>query len=87
MLTVAGDLERCYTRVNSYLACFNDLSISGRESENKFYKISAPNGDVGASSYKIFAEPQGVQASRDKECGVFTLTHTGVREADGNDCW
>ncbi|WP_240407665.1 type IV pilin protein [Halomonas sp. JS92-SW72] len=87
-MTAAGDLERCYTRINDYEACFGDLNVSGRESENKFYIIIAPEeDDLEPYLYVLSAEPQGAQ-ERDKDgCGTFTLTHRGERGAGADDCW
>lgn len=86
LMTAAGDLERCYTRINNYEQCFDDLNLDGRKSENEFYEIIEPHeNDLNPFSYMISAEPQGVQAARDTACGTFTFTHTGERKPDG--CW
>ncbi|GEK48092.1 type IV pilin [Bisbaumannia pacifica] len=79
----AGRLERCYTVSSDYTGCVT-FPV---DSENGFYRISDPGGALTASAYTLSAAPQGAQATRDTECGTFTLTQTGARGAGDSDCW
>ena len=93
LMQVAGQLERCYTVNNDYSAC----NAFPRDSENGFYKVNEPTNEtehateafITPYSYRIVAEAQEPQATRDSDCGNFTLTHRGERgvTGDGNDCW
>ena len=96
LMQVAGQLERCYTVNNDYSAC----NAFPRESENGFYEVTAPSnwdgsgsepegGFITPYSYRIVAEAQGPQATRDSDCGNLTLTHRGERDVTGtrDDCW
>jgi type IV pilus assembly protein PilE len=83
LMQVAGQLERCYTVSNDYTGCVT-LPV---DSENGFYTITTGASNITASTYTLSAVPKEVQATRDTECGTFTLTHTGARGAGGNDCW
>ena len=79
---LAQELERCFTRNNSYTA---DACPSGnRASPDGYYSISI---DAQATTYTLTATAQGVQA-RDN-CDDFTLDHLGNRGADPNagECW
>ena len=46
-------------------------------------------GNPSATTYTVVAVPQLVQANRDMDCQVLTLTQTGDRDATGpsDDCW
>lgn len=90
LTNTAQALERCYSRNSSYTS---DCSVSlNAESEGGDYKLSA---NVDETKFVLKAEPQGGQASRDTECGVFVLEHNGKRGAkDGSatadqvrKCW
>lgn len=79
----AQRLERCYTRFSAYnnAACTVAFPI---QTEGEWYVVT---GVVDATTFTLTATPQGSQATSDTECGAFTLTHTGVRGAVGDDCW
>lgn len=85
----AQELEQCYSRYGGYddtanCAIAADLDSGGNiDSPEGHYAISASS--LNEASYELMADPQGVQA--DDDCGQLTLTHTGERGADGNDCW
>ncbi|GKW49375.1 type IV minor pilin protein PilE [Halomonas sp. NCCP-2165] len=83
LMETAGRLERCYTVSSDYTGCVT-FPV---DSENGFYRIADPDVALTASTYTLSAAPQGVQATRDTECGTFTLTQTGARGAGGSDCW
>ncbi|MEO7386524.1 MAG: type IV pilin protein [Gammaproteobacteria bacterium] len=57
----------------------------GGDSADIIYSLSLTDSD--ANSFALEAVPEGVQADRDSSCGTLTLNHTGLRGADGDDCW
>lgn len=81
LMETAGRLERCYTVSSDYTGCVT-FPV---DSENEVYEVSATT--LTASTYTLSAVPQGAQATRDTECGTFTLTQTGARGAGDSDCW
>lgn len=84
LIRVAGQLERCHTLHGDYTRC--PISYPVR-SESDLYRIVDPGSAMTPSSYLLSAHPQGVQAERDRRCGVFTLAHTGERRAGEAGCW
>jgi type IV pilus assembly protein PilE len=91
LLTAAQQLERCFTRFHAYNAggCVvaTDIADGGMLSVDEWYLITDSN--PGATTYTLVATPQDAQAS-DTRCGALSLTHTGVRAADGtvpDRCW
>ena len=79
---LAQELERCFTRNNSYTA---DACPTGPvDSPDGFYSI-AINAD--STEYTLTATAQGNQ-TRDN-CDDFTLDSLGNRDADPNvaECW
>lgn len=46
-------------------------------------------GNPSATTYTVVAVPQLVQATRDMDCQVLTITQTGDRDATGpsTECW
>lgn len=90
LMNAAQVLERCFTRFSAYDNgnCALGLPIS---SENDHYQMTAGNQTVNAATYTLTAVPQGIQATRDTECGNLTLTHNGTRGVSGSgdvdDCW
>lgn len=91
LLGAAQQLERCFTRFNSYLQADGCPNLTG-PTERGFYTIGFAEGDgvVGRSqtTFTLTATPQGSQAG-DTACGVFTLDHRGNRTpAPSVDrCW
>lgn len=97
LLQIAQALERCYTRFSRYddtanCPIANTLSGGGNQpTENGHYLITAPT--LTATQFTLNAARQGSQATRDKWCGTFTLTHTGQKgmtgtaEWDATRCW
>jgi len=84
--STAQRLERCYSQYGAYDS--DSCGVSGDvgggfDSPEGYYRISSTA--LATTSFTLQAEPQGVQA--DDACGTFTLTNTGVRDADGDDCW
>ena len=52
------------------------------------YNVTATVGN--ATGYTLTATPQGAHAVRDTDCATLTLTHTGVKSANGTstaNCW
>lgn len=40
---------------------------------------------VDATSYTVSATPQGIQASRDEQCGTLTIDNTGLKAVSGDE--
>lgn len=78
LLAAAQQLERCFTRQNTYLAC-----AVPAVSDEGHYTIAQ---NLGATSFSLTATAQGRQA-RDTQCSTFTLDHRGNRTATSPDCW
>ncbi|MBR9830280.1 MAG: type IV pilin protein [Oceanospirillales bacterium] len=77
--TAAQQLERCYTRYNSYNDA-NCNTING-DTETGLYSIAI---NAAADSYTITA----TQQFGDATCGNLTLQHNGVKGSNDNDeCW
>lgn len=83
-------MERWYTTrltyvgANPVLPCETDLV--------QFYTFSTPTAaNTTATTYTITATPQGVQATRDTQCGVLGLNQVGSKTKTGTgtvaDCW
>lgn len=92
LLQAAQELERCFTRFNSYTdancATHVDINDGGRLSPDEWYLIEY-SGSPTASAFVLTATPQDAQAD-DSRCGTLGLTHTGVRSATGSapdQCW
>jgi type IV pilus assembly protein PilE len=88
LLARASDLERCFTRNNTYVnaaatPCGVVLPYAGAN-----YKIQAQS--ITATSFVIQAVPTGGQA-KDTSCGTFSLDDKNTRTVSGNpnaqDCW
>lgn len=83
LTSTAQQLERCFTRTNSYAGCLDPLTFN---SDDEFYQIVvAPTG--GGTGYNLTATAQGVQAG--EACSPFTLDHLGNRGAASTSdrCW
>lgn len=83
----AQSMERRYTRAMSYAGevprrgCMTESGMPERYA----FRLAA----VERAAFRLEAVPQGVQASRDSQCGTLTLNERGERGADGSpaDCW
>ncbi|WP_376693783.1 type IV pilin protein [Wenzhouxiangella sp. EGI_FJ10409] len=89
LMQTAQALERCYTRFSAYDA--DDCPVSF-PIDSETDKYTMPDSQtIDTSTYTLTAEPQGAQATRDTECGDFTLQHNGTRGVSGSgsvdDCW
>lgn len=76
LLTASQQLERCYTRTDSYTPC-NITQVS----ESGFYRLD-DDPDIDTSRYRLSATRTG-NRPRDPDCWTLTLDHTG----DRTGCW
>jgi type IV pilus assembly protein PilE len=97
----ANFMERYYTTNLSYykdtsgavLAALPALGCDTDSGMNTKYTFSFSAAPTAASpnTYTIQAVPQGVQATRDTQCGTLTLNQAGTRTESGTgtlaDCW
>jgi type IV pilus assembly protein PilE len=97
LMFLAGALERCYTRYNSYV--YNANSSLGctvalpQNSENGYYSITT-DGSVGgkriASEFNLVAVPQGGQV-KDTGCGNLSIDQVNTKAKSGSkslaECW
>lgn len=84
LLRTAQQLERCFTRANSYVTgcdTADDLD-PGIASAESWYLVTATT--LTNTQFTIVATPQGAQAA--DACGAMSITHTGNRLPVGN-CW
>jgi type IV pilus assembly protein PilE len=90
LLATAGQLERCFTQFNSYLAAAGCSVVLPVPSGNGHYQIAAAGGALTATAFTLTATPQASQAT-DAACGNFTLNNVGIRGRSGagslEDCW
>lgn len=92
LMTVAHNLERCYTRFSEYdnanCPVIGALPIM---SENGWYQVDADDAGITATTYNLTATPQNAQASNDTVCANLGLDHVGRKTESGtgtvNDCW
>jgi type IV pilus assembly protein PilE len=97
VLSVADRQEQFFLDNKAYAGSLTDLGypadtigvardgqVTGADADDVIYTVTiAEGGGAGSpTTYTIEAEPQGVQATRDKRCGTLWLTHTGQRGAD-----
>ena len=85
LLGAAQEMERCFTRNNTYTGCFTTDPTSPQASPDEFYNLHAT---LTATTYTLNAVPAGAQTT--DACGTFTLDHRGNRGHGGgaNDrCW
>jgi type IV pilus assembly protein PilE len=64
-----------------------DGQLSGEDADDLIYSLQIV--DAADTSYTVMAEPEGVQADRDTDCGNLSLTSSGQRDqsGDGENCW
>jgi len=88
LMDMAQQMERCFTRFNSYSAAGCPDSEVAHETQDGFYDIRIR---AGTTTYELVATPKGIQASRDgTKCSEFRLNQVGERTAtgtDGDECW
>lgn len=91
LLAVAGQLERCFTRFNSYLAADGCAVVLPMSSTEGKYQINTTART--AVEYTLQATPvAGMGQEQDTECGGFTLTSANGRgitgaAANAARCW
>jgi type IV pilus assembly protein PilE len=92
LLTAAQELERCFTRFNSYndagCTVAADIADGGMPSRDGWYVVTNTSG-TPATTYTLVATPQNGQAD-DTKCANLTLTQSGLRGATGTStarCW
>lgn len=92
LMQAAQSLEKCFTMFGAYNSA-NCVAVpvlnQGQLSDGGRYQVSLVA--VQASTYRLQAVPQGVQA-QDVRCGTLTLDSTGLRGRSGNaptveECW
>jgi type IV pilus assembly protein PilE len=90
LLNVAQQLERCFTRFNTYnnAGCaIAGTLVGGVNSTEGWYVVT--DAAPAANGFSLVATPQGAQTT-DTQCGNLTLTSTGARGATGTvpaNCW
>lgn len=86
-LSMAGALERCFTRFNSYINAGCSIVITNVPSNDGHYLLSA---NVTATGFLVTAVPQGSQAT-DAACGNFRINQLNQRSVSGPtgvaECW
>jgi type IV pilus assembly protein PilE len=86
-LSMAGALERCFTRFNAYDNAGCTVVIANVPSTEGKYLVSAA---VTASTFQVTAVPQGSQAA-DTGCGSFGMDQANQRSVSGAkgvaECW
>jgi type IV pilus assembly protein PilE len=87
-LSMAGALERCFTRFNAYNNAGCGVTTSNVPSTEGKYLVTATT--LTAATFTVSAVPQGGQAD-DTGCGTLTLTQANVRGKTGSksvsECW
>ena len=84
LLSAAQQLERCFTRFNSYQAA-GCPTVTG-VTDDGFYELSLTT--ITATTFTLSAAPRAAQVG--DACGTLTLTHLGARGSGGNAsdrCW
>ena len=79
LMETAQQLERCYTANGSYEGCVT----LPRDSADGHYRLQAST--LEPADFELAASPQGAQSG--DRCGDLTLTNSGNRSADADDCW
>lgn len=92
----AARQERFMTQNNRYATTVAELGYTatgGRaagRSANDIYQLTIANS-ASTVEYSMTVVPQGIQASRDSECGTLGLNHAGAKSKTGSgalsDCW
>jgi type IV pilus assembly protein PilE len=87
LLAAAQLLERCFTRINSYLVSDEGCPDPTGASQDGFYTISFADGSPTATTYTLVATPQGDQAN--DPCNEYTVDHLGNKTPvpGGHRCW
>ena len=90
LLSMAGALERCYTRDNVYNGPSCGPAAQGPTPSPNGYYLGTSMISTDGTQYVLTATPQGSQAA-DTQCGSFTLDSSNTRGVTGtssaSDCW
>lgn len=83
MTTMAQQLERCFTRFNSYVS--TECGIKNGDSRSTDSGNHVITATVEAAIYSLSAVPRFT----DNRCGTLTLDNTGMPDSDGDNeyCW
>lgn len=87
LLAAAQILERCFTRLNSYVVSDTGCPDPTGDSQDGFYTITFAEGSPTATTYTLVATALGDQDN--DPCPQFTLDHLGNKTPapDGRRCW
>ncbi|HEY1284293.1 MAG TPA: type IV pilin protein [Steroidobacteraceae bacterium] len=87
-LSMAGALERCFTRFNAYNNGGCGITTSNVPSTEGKYLVSV--SFPSSNQFTVSAVPQGAQAN-DSGCGTLTINQANVRGKSGSkpvsECW
>jgi type IV pilus assembly protein PilE len=87
-LSMAGALERCFTRFNAYNNGGCGITTTNVPSTEGKYLVSV--SFPSAAQFTVSAVPQGAQAN-DTGCGTLTIDQANVRGKTGSksvsECW
>ena len=88
LLSMAGALERCFTRFNAYNNAGCGIATTNVPSTEGKYLVSA--SFASATQFTVSAVPQGTQA-KDTGCGTLSIDQANVRSKTGTksvaECW
>ena len=88
VLSMAGALERCFTRFNAYNNAGCGIATTNVPSTEGKYLVSA--SFASATQFTVSAVPQGTQA-KDTSCGTLSIDQANVRSKTGTksvaECW
>lgn len=91
LVRIANLMEQYFLDHRAYPTDLSKLGLTvsggGVFTGENLYKVTAAQSNN--FDYTLTATPQGVQASRDANCGSLTLDSLGTKGADGNaaECW
>ena len=101
LMQIMQQQERYYSQNNTYIA-FTPASTNQNEKYFKWYSADKPSSssyEMSAEAcpdeaiqtcVKVTAKPGTIKvnsAYTDSDCGNLTFTSTGVKSADGKNCW
>lgn len=86
----AHAMERRYSTKLSYEGESPKLECASASSLDSRYKIEVTN--IAQSTFTVTATPIGVQADREKQCGIMSIDQKGQRtamvgETKSDQCW
>ena len=88
LMDLSTRLERYFNEKNTYVGA-TIPSLYPATSPKKFYNLQISN--TTATSYRIQAVPQGVQAHDDTKCATLTFSSLGEKGSTGTmdslNCW